>query len=73
MNNPKDLFPVGKIVKVRGLKGEVKVFLYNVDSDIINKNIFFWIKINNHFEHYNAEFCKKSTKYHLVKFKDKLL
>ena len=56
---PQDLFPIGKILKTRGLKGEVRVFLYNVDSNIISQNIFFWIKRDNYFESYNVEFSKK--------------
>ena len=67
---PQDLFPIGKILKTRGLKGEVRVFLYNVDSNIISQNIFFWIKRDNCFKSYNVEFSKKSTKYQLVKFTD---
>ena len=67
---PQDLFPIGEILKARGLIGEVKVFLYNSDSDIINKNIFFWIKKNDSFEHYDTECCKTLNKYHIVKFRD---
>ena len=67
---PQDLFPIGTILKTRGLKGEVRVFLYNIDSDIVNKDIFFWIKKDNCFEYYNAEYFKKSIKYYLVKFRD---
>ena len=67
---PQDLFSIGRILRAKGLKGEVKVFLYNVDSDIVNKDISFWIKKDNSFEHYNAEYFKRSNKYYLVKFKD---
>ncbi len=68
--NPKNLFSIGKVLKARGLKGEVKVFLYNRDSDIMNKDISFWLKKGNNFLAYSIESHKKLNKYHIVKFKD---
>ena len=67
---PQDLFPIGKVVKVRGLRGEVKVFLYNINSDIMDKDISLWIKENDTFKYYNVEYYKKITKYHIIKFRD---
>ena len=67
---PEDFFPIGKILKPKGLKGEVKVFLYNLDSNILDKNIIFFIKNDNSFIEYGIESFKKSSKYYLIKFID---
>ena len=66
----KDFFPIGKILKPKGLKGEVKVFLYNINSDILDKNIIFWIKKNGLLLEYSVEFFKNNNKYCTVKFKN---
>ena len=34
--SPIDLVPIAKVVKPKGLKGELKVFLYNKSSDTLN-------------------------------------
>ena len=67
---PQDLFSIGKVLKARGLRGEVKVFLYNRDSDIMSKDISFWLNNNNKFSAYNIEYHKKLNKYHIIKFTD---
>ena len=66
----KDFFPIGKISKPKGLKGKVKVFLYNVDSNILDKDIILWIRDNDSFLKYSVESFEKSAKYYLVKFKN---
>ena len=43
---PNDLVPIGKILKAHGLLGEVKAFLYNVDSDSLKPAIDIWLNIN---------------------------
>ena len=66
---PEDLFAIAKILKPKGLNGEMKVFLYNKDSDILNENIYFWIKENNIFTCYDIESINQSSKYYLVRLK----
>ena len=46
---PNDLVPIGKILKAHGLLGEVKAFLYNVDSDSLKPEINIWLNIKNEF------------------------
>jgi 16S rRNA processing protein RimM len=72
VNSPKDLVPIAQVVKPRGLKGELKVFLYNKSSDTLNDNIDIWLKVDNHFNRYTAEYLKHSfsDKYVFIKFKD---
>ena len=53
-NIPDDLIPLGKILKSRGLKGEVRVFLYNEGSNTLEKDKDIWIKCNNEYVSYNA-------------------
>ena len=67
---PEDLFPIGRVLKPKGLKGEVKVFLYNLDSNIVSKKINFWIKNSNNFDAYIIEKNNKSSRYYLLKFKN---
>ena len=45
MNSKKDLnfIPFGKTVKPHGIKGELKLFLYNKDSKILKQKINIWI------------------------------
>ena len=48
MNNfPADLIPIGKIIKPHGIKGEVKLKLYNEDSRILEKDFVVWIRDKN--------------------------
>ena len=48
MNNfPKDLIPVGKIIKPYGIKGEVKFKPYNENSDLLIQDSIVWLKQEN--------------------------
>ena len=69
MNN-KNLVSIGLIVKHHGLKGDLKVFLYNEDSETLVSGITFWIKDNNKFVPFNLEFTKGSKSNFLIKIKD---
>ena len=69
MNN-KNLVPIGSIVKHHGLKGDLKVFLYNEDSETLVSGITFWIKDNNKFVPFNLELTKGSKSNFLIKIKD---
>ena len=71
MNNnkifPNDLIPIGKILKAHGLLGEVKVFLYNIDSESLKSEIDVWLKIKNEFIVFEIENIKNNK---LIKFKN---
>tara|TARA_B100001094_G_C18179646_1_gene800117 strand:- start:2241 stop:2756 length:516 start_codon:yes stop_codon:yes gene_type:complete len=68
--NNKSLVPIGSIVKHHGLKGDLKVFLYNEDSETLVSGITFWIKDNNEFVPFNLELTKGSKSNFLIKIKD---
>ena len=67
---PNDLIPLGKILKSKGLRGEVKVFLYNEDSNTLNKNKNIWINCNNEFKSFSIEYVKIFNRYRIIKLKD---
>ena len=48
-SSPDDLILFGKILKPKGLKGELKVFLYNSYSDVLKNNIKTWFKTDNNY------------------------
>ncbi len=52
------LISIGKVAKAHGVRGELKFFLYNKESDLLLKKIDIWFKINNEFESYIIEFTK---------------
>ena len=61
---PKDLIPLGKILKPKGLKGELKAFLYNEESEILIPGIKIWLDNNNSFDSFkllNIRGSKKNT------------
>ena len=68
--NSKDLVPIGLIVKHHGLKGDLKVFLYNEDSKTLVSGITIWIKNQNNFNAYDVELIKGSKSKFLIKIKD---
>ena len=46
---PNDLVPIGNILKAHGLFGEVKAFLYNIDSDSLKpefEGCKSWVELN---------------------------
>ena len=61
MNKDK-LIPVGSLIKHHGLKGELKVFLYNEDSETLVKGLPIWIETNNNFISYDLENVRGSKK-----------
>ena len=66
-----NFIPIGKIIKPKGLKGEVKVFLYNIDSNSVKEDISFFINTKKEcFDSYKLERFCKTSKYHLLKFHD---
>ena len=45
--------PIGKVVKPHGIKGELKFFLYNEDSNLLSLDVSIWFKIKNSFKSYD--------------------
>ena len=70
MNRENNCFiAIGRAVKTYGIKGELKVLLYNENSTILVDNLDVWFNINDEFVKYEIESIKSSQKYKLVKLK----
>ena len=69
MNN-KNLVSIGLIVKHHGLRGDLKVFLYNEDSETLVSGITIWVKDKNDFTSFNIESIKGAKSKFLIKIKD---
>ena len=66
---PKDLIAIADIVKPKGLKGELKVFLYNKKSKTLKKNINVWIELDaDNYQSLVVEYLLSSGKYEIIKF-----
>ena len=61
------LIPFGKFIKPHGIKGELKLLLYNKDSNILSNMIKIWVSLNDEFYYYSLESIK-GTKDIIVKF-----
>ncbi len=53
-----NFIPCGKLIKPHGIKGELKLFVYNKDSNILKNKISIWIKNNDEFTSYNIKYVK---------------
>ena len=51
---PDDLVPLGKIIKPHGVKGELKVFLYNDRSSTLKEGLYIWFKLDEKFVKYSV-------------------
>ena len=51
---PDDLIPLGKIIKPQGVKGELKVFLYNDRSSTLKEGLYIWFKLDEKFVKYSV-------------------
>jgi len=51
---PNDLVPLGKFIKPHGIKGELKVFLYNSESNTLINGTTIWVKIDDKFISYKV-------------------
>ena len=69
MNNfPKDLVPLGKVIKPHGIKGELKVFLYNNESSIFKEGLKLWFKSNlNKYDFYRLKSIRGSIDKKIIK------
>jgi len=64
---PQKLIPFGKFIKPHGIKGELKLLLYNKDSNILSNKIKIWVNLNDELYYYSVESIK-GTKDLIVKF-----
>jgi len=64
-----DLIPIGYLIKPHGLKGELKVFLYNKKSQTLDKGIYIWLKKDNKFESFLVENIRGLDR-NIIKLKD---
>ena len=68
---PKDLIPIADVVKPKGLKGELKVFLYNKNSKTLKNNINVWIKLDSgKYKPLVVDYLSSSGKYKVIKFEE---
>ena len=68
---PKDLIPIADVVKPKGLKGELKVFLYNKNSKTLKNNINVWIKLDSDkYKSLVVDYLSSSGKYKVIKFEE---
>ena len=66
---PEDLIPIADILKPKGLKGELKVFLYNENSKTLKNNINVWVKLDcDTYKPLVVNYLSSSGKYKIIKF-----
>ena len=66
---PKDLIPIGNIMKPKGLKGELRVFLYNGNSKTLKEEVNVWIKLDDNKYHLLVvDYLLSLGKYKIIKF-----
>ena len=58
---------MGKIIKPHGIKGELKVFLYNSESETIAKGILIWFNVDNTYCSYELMSIRGSSKNTIMK------
>ena len=68
LNNNK-LISIGSLNKPHGLKGELKVFLYNEDSETLVRGISVWLKKKDQFKSFTIENIRGSKNKLILKFK----
>ena len=66
MSNKENLVPVGEVLKIYGVRGEVKILLYNLNSNILQRDVEIWVNKNKSFL---IENIRIHNKFKLVKFK----
>ena len=68
---PEDLVPIADILKPKGLKGELKVFLYNKNSKTLKNNVNVWIKLDSDkYKSLVVDYLSSSGKYKVIKFEE---
>ena len=56
------LIPLGKVIKTHGIKGELKVSVYNQKSETLVDGLKVWFNIDNKFESYKLKTVRGSIK-----------
>ena len=64
---PEKLIPVGKIIKSHGIKGELKVSIYNKNSETLVNGLIVWFNFDNKFKNYQIKYVRGSIKNTIVK------
>ena len=67
---PSDLLPIGIISKAKGLKGELKVFLYNKDSESLKNDSDIWIQHKDSFKSFKLNYISLSGSNRIIKLDD---
>ena len=70
MNSIEDLIPIGKVLKAHGLKGELKISLFDVSSKILLEGINLWFYEDNCYQNYKLEKLRGSSKNIIVKLSE---
>ena len=70
MNSIENLIPIGKVLKAHGLKGELKISLFDVSSKILLEGINLWFYKNNSYQNYKLEKLRGSSKNIIVKLSE---
>ena len=64
---PEKLIPVGKIIKSHGIKGELKVSIYNKNSETLVNGLIVWFNFDNKFKNYQIKYVRGLIKNTIVK------
>ena len=64
------LIPLGKVVKPHGIKGELKVSIYNDESRTLVEGLKIWFNINEQFENYKLKTIRGSVKSTIIKIEE---
>tara|TARA_B100000401_G_C52692013_1_gene664941 strand:+ start:285 stop:803 length:519 start_codon:yes stop_codon:yes gene_type:complete len=70
LNSIENLIPIGKVLKAHGLKGELKISLFDVSSKILLEGINLWFYKNNSYQNYKLEKLRGSSKNIIVKLSE---
>jgi len=70
LNKEENLVPLGSFIKHHGLNGELKVFLYNEDSETLVPGISIWLKDKSKLISYELESIRGSKSNLLIKLKN---
>ena len=68
MNDEFKLVPIGEIIKPHGIKGELKILLYNEESRSLKIDKFVYIEDDNDLSKYKIEKINYSFKKNRIKF-----
>ena len=66
---PLNLVPMGKLLKPRGLNGELRVSFFNEENSALKKGVKIWLKANEFISH-KIETIVMADKKSCIKFKD---